>query len=112
MAHETLKSLRMAVLLSRSMKCLAERGEIPGLILQMHERDLLLANVSRLLESMHERAAAGGPAEEGWPEILGVLREFEYENALLIGALKGQRRKIVRNIAEAEGHRKLAAYAV
>jgi len=112
MAYETLKTLRLAVLLSRSMRSLAERGEIPGLILQMRERDQLLANASRLLESMKQRAAAGGAGEDAWPEILGVLREFENVNALLIEALKARRRTIVRNIAEAEGHRRLSAYAV
>ena len=112
MAHETLKSLRLAVLLSRSMQGLAQRGEIRGLVLQMHERDLLLTNVTRLLESMKQGAPGGGPGEDVWPEILSVLKEFENENALLIESLKVQRRTIVRNIAEAEGHRRLSAYAV
>jgi hypothetical protein len=68
--------------------------------------------VPRLLEFMKEQAAGGGPGGDVWSEVLAVLKEFGKENALLIEALKVQRRTIVRNIAEAEGHRRLSAYAV
>ena len=112
MAHETLTSLRSAVLLSRSMRGLAERGEFRDLILQMRERDLLLAGVFPLLASLKQRETEGAPGKDVWVEVLAVLKECEQENALLIEALKAQRRTVVRNIAEAEGHRRLSAYAV
>ncbi len=111
MAHETLKSIRSAVLLSRSMRSLAERGETRDLARQMHERDVLLKKVLRSLESLKRQAIGGVPGGEMWPEIQNVLKEFEKENALLIEALKKQRGTVVQNIAEAEVHRRLSAYA-
>jgi hypothetical protein len=112
MAHETLKSLTAAVILSRSMRGLAERGEIHDLVVRMHERDVLLVKVSGLLASLRKSGNEEGGAGDVWTEILPVLKDFERANALLIDALKVQRRKIVRNIAEAEGRRRLSAYAV
>ncbi len=112
MEHSPLKSLRAAVLLSRSMRGLAKRGEIRELAVQMHERDLLLRKVFALFESLKSRGENAGGGTVDWAEILSVIREFEIENALLIEGLKEQRRKTVRNIAEAESHRRLSAYAV
>jgi hypothetical protein len=112
MAHETLTSLRTAVVLSRSMRGLAERGEIHELVVRMHERDLLVVKVPGFLASLRSSGIEEGGAGDVWTEILSLLKDFERENALLIEALKVQRRKVVRNIAEAEGHRRLSAYAV
>jgi len=112
MAHETVTSLREAVVLSRSMCRLAERGEIRELVVCMHERDGVLVKVPGLLASLGRPAVGEEGTGETWSEILPALREFERENTLLIESLKAQRRKIVRNIAEAEGHRRLSEYAV
>jgi hypothetical protein len=70
-----------------------------------------LKYVLRSLESLQEQAIGGVLGEAVWPEIRAVLKEFEKENALLIEALKKQRGTVARNIAEAEGHRRLSAYA-
>src|SRR5271169_2644786 len=94
MAHETLTSLRTAVVLSRSMRGLAERGEIRDLIVRMHERDLLLVKMTGLLASRKKPGDGEGSAGDVWTEILSALKDFERENALLIEALKVQRRKI------------------
>jgi hypothetical protein len=110
MAHEALNSLRLAVLLSRSMRDLTERGEIRELVVQMHERDILLRKVFTLLESLKSRGQGANGGTVAWSEVLSVIREFDSENALLIEGLKTQRRAVVRNIAEAESHRRLSAY--
>jgi len=110
MAHEALTSLRAAVLLSRSMRGLAERGEIRELVVRMHERELLLNGLFDLLGSLKGKSTGESAAAVAWSEVLSAVREFETENALLIEGLKVQRKTIVRNIAEAESHRRLSAY--
>ena len=112
MAHDMLTSLRTAVVLSRSMRGLAERGEIRELVILMHERDLLLAAMTGVPASPGNPGNAEGRAGGALTEVLSALKDFEKENQLLIEALKVRRRQIVRNIAEAEGHRRLSAYAV
>ena len=110
MTGEPLKSLRAAVALSRTMRAQAESGDVPDLVLGMHEREILLGNVFSRLEALREQAA--NQMVEAWPEILGALKDFERENGLLIVALKQRRKDIVHDIARAEGHRRLSAYAV
>jgi hypothetical protein len=94
------------------MRELAERGEIPDLVVRMHERELLLREVSRMFKSRKRGSSAGPLTAEIWSDVVSVLKEFEAENTRLIEALKKERRVIARKIAEAEGHRRLAAYAV
>ena len=112
MASETLKLLRSAVLLSRSMHALAERGETRELVVQMHEREVLLRKALGFLEALKKQGKDGSAGGDAWTEVLSVLKEFDSENGLLVEALKTQRKRIVRNIAEAEGHRRLSAYAL
>ena len=104
--------LRRAVSLSRSMQAMAERGEIGDLVVRMHERDLLLAKLPGLLASLKESGNGKGTTGDVWTDVLSGLRDFGRENTLLIEALRLRRKAIVRDIAEAEGHRRLSAYAV
>jgi hypothetical protein len=94
------------------MRELAERGEIQDLVLKMHERELILREVSRVFKARKCGSSAAQITGEIWSDVVSVLSEFEVENTRLIEVLKKERRVIARKIAEAEGHRRLAAYAV
>ena len=72
MAREPLILIREAALMSRQMRELAERGDLHELFLKMHERDILLREVSGVLKAGKKRAGAeGGLSGKGWPEFAG-----------------------------------------
>jgi len=100
--------LRTAAGLSRLMRGAVERGALGELAAQMSRRDGLIEEVAASLAAPEE----GGDTSAGEPDgLAGMLTEFESENRLLIEALEERQRQIVRCIAEAEGHRRLSAYA-
>jgi len=104
-----LTALRAAAELSRSMRSVAERGTTDILAEQMARQEVLLRQASDGLAAMEEEGASLPGADR---EILaGMLADLTAENGLLIETLKERQRHIVRCIAEAEGHRRLSAYA-
>jgi len=108
MGAGVLTSLRTAASLSRLMRGTAERGAMGELTDQMAQREGLLADVAAGLAAL-ERKEGLAPGDR--QALAGMLTEFESENRLLIEALQVRQRQIVRCIAEAEGHRRLSAYA-
>jgi len=109
MTPETLTSLRTAAGLSRLMRGTVEHGAIAELAAQMARREGLLADVAAGLSAPGGGAAGLTPSDR--QALAGLLTEFEAENRLLIEALHERQRQIVRCIAEAEGYRRLSAYA-
>jgi len=101
-------TLRTAAGLSRLMRGSVERGALGELAGQMSRRDGLIAEAAASLAALE----GGGDFPAGdREELAGMLRELESENMLLIEVLEERQRQIVRCIAEAEGHRRLSAYA-
>jgi len=104
-----LTSLRAAAAVSRTMRIAAANGAVDELAADMARQDGLLRQASDGLSAMEE---AGGALSADDREVLGgMLAEFAAENGLLIQTLREQQQHIVRCIAEAEGYRRLSAYA-
>ena len=108
MGEGVLTTLQRAAGLSRLMRGTAERGAMGELALQMARREDLLAEVAAALAAVEGRQEFTPGDRQA---LAGMLTEFEVENRLLIEALQERQRQIVRCIAEAEGYRRLSAYA-
>ncbi|HUI10197.1 MAG TPA: hypothetical protein VL221_07705 [Bacteroidota bacterium] len=101
-------SLREVMALSRAMRRAATDGVTDSLGEQMARRGELVEEAAAGLAAMEEGHALPAGEREA---LAAMLAELAQENALLIQALKERQREIIRCIAEAEGHRKLSAYA-
>ncbi|HTO93598.1 MAG TPA: hypothetical protein VMM80_04475 [Bacteroidota bacterium] len=108
MSAGTLTSLRRAAEMSHAMRGTAARGAVDELETQMAERGRVLAEACASLEAT---TVAGALPHAEREALAGMIREFGEQNRLLIEALQELQRQIIRCIADAEGHRKLSAYA-